>query len=310
MVLYFYERQKRGVREMDYCIGVDSGGTHMIGRALSLDGQLLAQAEAGPGNIFLNEEETIQNLTNVLNELLGQMKKGHCQYVLLGIAGVETAGNSQVVAELLTQKFDLPVYVISDAKLALLNGLKGEDGSLVIAGTGSVVYGRQEGTFLRFGGWGPLLGDTGSAYKIAENAMKHCLWMHDLGKTSTLTTSLLKKLGCQSLSEAVSVYNKCGRKEIASLAVIVGELGASGNLEAQEILTSEAHHLAKEVLGLIGQYQQPAPKKIALAGSVLLKNKFYQKALIACLKKQEASIEIFPVSTNNANGAIYWSRWK
>lgn len=295
---------------MEYCIGVDSGGTHMTGMALSLTGKQLAQVEAGSGNVFMDEKQAVANLTKVISSLLEKLSGQACRYILLGIAGVETAGNAVELATLFSKKFACPTYVISDAKLALLNGLQGQEGTLVIAGTGSVVYGRQAGQFMRFGGWGPKLGDTGSAYKIAEAAMKQCLWRHDLGEVSQLEKTLLATLDCPSLSQAVLVYNKLDRTTIASLAKDVGKLAEAGNVEAQQILQDQAGALAKEVLGLLHRYQDPRPLKVAVSGSVLVKNQYYRESLQAQLKTEFPQLEVFPVSKNNAEGAIYWPLWQ
>lgn len=125
---------------MEYVIGVDSGGTHIVAQALSQDGKIMEQSESGPGNILLNPEQTIQNLKDVIESLFLKQKRIDCKYILIGIAGIETTGNSSEISQLLTDYFKVTTYVISDAKLALLNGLEGKDGTLIISGTGSVVY--------------------------------------------------------------------------------------------------------------------------------------------------------------------------
>ncbi|WP_334332496.1 BadF/BadG/BcrA/BcrD ATPase family protein [Companilactobacillus sp. HBUAS59544] len=294
---------------MSYVIGIDSGGTHIVGQAFNEDNQLLSQVQSGPGNIFLNEEETLKNLSEVIDSLITQHGPANCKYILIGIAGVETKGNSKEVAEKLTQKFQIKTYVISDAQLALLNGLEGIDGTLVISGTGSVVYGRQNQQMLRFGGWGNLLGDTGSAYKITVTAMKKMLHQYDLGKTSSLQSTLLAQLNAQSPKEAVKNFYALNRKEIAAIALEIAKLADNADQEAIEVIKEEALALSNEIIGLFSRYQGQHPKDIALSGSVLVHNAMFRKFLTENVLKSYPDINATVVDTNNARGAIFWPLW-
>ena len=140
---------------MTYLIGVDCGGTHIVGQTWTTAPEHLVQSvTGGPGNVVLDYSAAVTNLTTVLDQLTAAIPASQIGLILIGIAGIETAGRADQVQKTITQRYHANTQVISDAKLALLNGLAGADGALVIAGTGSVVYGRQAGKFLRVGGWG------------------------------------------------------------------------------------------------------------------------------------------------------------
>lgn len=295
---------------MTYVIGIDSGGTHIVGQALTLDGEILAQTQSGPGNIFLDQPQTLANLQTVATTLLAKLGRADCQYILMGIAGVETTGNQTTVAADFTASLHVTTYVISDAQLALLNGLEGHDGTLVIAGTGSVVYGRQNHQLLRYGGWGNLLGDTGSAYRIVDEAMRIMLHDHDLGQDSELTTVLLPAFSAKTVKETVQQYYHLSRKEIAAVAIKVAQAASQDNQEALTALITQARALADETLGLISRYQKPIPTKVAFSGSVLVHNTFYRQTLLNKLQKVYPELEPIVVSTNNGRGAIFWQRWQ
>ncbi|MFD1465068.1 N-acetylglucosamine kinase [Lapidilactobacillus mulanensis] len=295
---------------MKYVIGVDSGGSHIVGQALEKSGKVIFQTQSGPGNIFLDQENTYQNLTTVLTEIFAHLDRADCQHILIGIAGVETTNNASEVATDFTEKFGVKTDVISDAQLALLNGLEGQDGTLVIAGTGSVVYGRQNKNMIRYGGWGFLLGDTGSAYKITEQAVKQILKQHDLQQSSELSAPLLQLFGAEDVKQAVQKYYALSRKDIAAFAVKIAELATTGSVEAQTVLTDQATALADEVLGLYAQYQQPIPERIAFSGSVLVHNDFYRHILLAHIQEQHPNVTGHVVSTNNGRGAIFWDAWQ
>lgn len=295
---------------MKYVIGVDSGGTHIVGQALTDTGKVLFETQSGPGNILLDETGTYQNLTTILTTIFENMPQADCQHVLIGIAGVETTGNATEVANYFTKKFEVKVNVISDAQLALLNGLEGQDGTLVIAGTGSVVYGRQNKKMMRYGGWGFLLGDTGSAYKITAEAMINALKAHDLNQANSLIESLINWLNATNIKQAVQKYYQLNRKDVASLAAKIAELAEKGDQTAQQILIDQATALAGEVLGLIKQYHAPIPERIAFSGSVLVHNDFYRETLLQQINHVYPEIKGHVVSTNNGRGAIFWEEWQ
>ena len=81
-------------------------------------------------------------------------------------------------------------------------------------------------------------------------------------------------------------------------------------MEATQIITNQAIALATEVLGLLKQYQEPCPKRLALSGSVLTNNDSYRNTLVTTIKTHYPELEIHIVATNNSHGAIYWSRWE
>ncbi|SCC12124.1 N-acetylglucosamine kinase [Weissella bombi] len=164
---------------MTYNIGVDSGGTHVVAMAWDMQGRVVAQGEAGPGNILMDQALTIQNITSAIMTIFDQVAQADCQQILIGIAGIETTNNQAELATLFKQRFSVNVAVISDAYLALVNGLEGEDGTLIISGTGSIVYGQQNKEQFRVGGWGNLLGDEGSAYSISREALQVSLQQLD-----------------------------------------------------------------------------------------------------------------------------------
>ncbi|MBA1395312.1 N-acetylglucosamine kinase, partial [Lactobacillus sp. XV13L] len=128
-----------------YQIGVDAGGTHTIAIAYDMNGQQLEQAETGPGQVNTDYSSAIANIVGAINQLIERID-GDCQRIMCGIAGLSVIGHaSEVAAEISSRAYNLPTRAVTDSLLALYNGLEGDDGSLVIAGTGSVFNGLQKG---------------------------------------------------------------------------------------------------------------------------------------------------------------------
>ena len=295
---------------MTYLIGVDCGGTHIVGQTWATTPEHLVQSvTGGPGNVVLDYSAAVTNLTTVLDQLTAAIPTNQIGLILVGIAGVETAGRADQVQQTIAQRYHVSTQVISDAKLALLNGLSGVDGTLVIAGTGSVVYGRQAGQFLRVGGWGYVLGDEGSAYDISKRAFKRVLTQTDNGQTSQLTAPLLAQLKVTDVAAAVQKFYVQDRQTNAQLAQLIAKLADQQNPEAIAVLVASAQALAQQIITLYQRFSEPQPQCVALSGSVLQHNRLVRETLIATVHQTIPTIAFNDIATNNAHAVIYWHRW-
>src|SRR5699024_272143 len=147
---------------LKYMIGIDAGGTHSTAIAYDANGKEVGRAESGPGPINNDYELGSKNIAEAANELRAKIDCD-CVNVLPVIAGLSVVANTpEVAATISSMVGSIPPRAIRDSLLALYNGLEGADGALVIAGTGSVVNGRQNGSLIAVGGYGSLLGDEGS----------------------------------------------------------------------------------------------------------------------------------------------------
>ncbi len=71
--------------------------------------------------------------------------------------------------------------LLHDAPIAHAGALGGQPGIVVIAGTGSVVYGCAPGVTWSAGGWGYLFGDEGSAFWLARESLAALMRREDEG---------------------------------------------------------------------------------------------------------------------------------
>ena len=92
---------------------------------------------------------------------------------------------------------DVAVEVTHDAKAALYAGNPAGCGVVLISGTGSIAYGRNDqGTEARCGGWGYLVGDEGSAVWIGREGLRAASYDHDRrGSPTSITRHLFADLG-------------------------------------------------------------------------------------------------------------------
>lgn len=291
---------------MSYVIGIDSGGTHITATAYR-DNTKFATATAGPGNILLDPNQTTTNLIKVIDNLAQKLAPDTCNSILVGIAGLESAQNPEPYLAKIRQHFQnltVNITFISDAKLALINGLEGKDGFLAIAGTGSIVYGKQANKYLRAGGWGYLLDDIGSAYRISQEAVSTALEKMDKGEQSSLVPAILDFFKEDSLKDVVSKYYTLTRTEIAGFSLKIAQIADQGNQEAINVLTHQADLLANEIINLINRYpQKDISLNLALSGSVLINNSIIQEKINSIVKSAYPTINI-TISTRNNTAAV------
>lgn len=290
---------------LKYMIGIDAGGTHSTAIAYDENGKELGRSEGGPGQINNNYELGIKNISDTINDLKNKID-GDCMKILAGIAGLSVVGNAPEVAATISSNVgNIPTRAITDSLLALYNGLEGADGALVIAGTGSVVNGRQNESLIATGGYGSQLGDEGSGYAITKSALQAALLKWDQRKKSSLIDLFNKIWDLNSMDEAPAKFYSMTSPEVASYAVEVAKLADNGDEEAREIIQEQAHLLARDIIFCLDRYEDPKPMRIALTGSVLSNNAM-MRSIMEDTVKEKYPDAVFSVSNGeNARGVIF-----
>jgi len=171
-------------------IGIDAGGTKTVCQRADQHGRILAEAR-GPGANL--QRAGVLRVEHVLRQVIADASGDGVpapDVVCLGMAGVDRPGDLNVVRELLLGiARGSRVVVVNDALIALEAGIPGGPGVVIIAGTGSIAYGRnREGMAARAGGWGYLLGDEGSGYWLGRHALRAVVRSADGRGPHTLLT--------------------------------------------------------------------------------------------------------------------------
>ena len=278
---------------LKYQIGVDAGGTHSTAIAYDENGKELGRAEGGPGQINADYEGGIKNISDTINELLNKID-GDCMRVLVGIAGLSVVGNAPEVAATISSR---------------INNLPGDDGALVIAGTGSVYNGLQDGHLIAVGGYGNILGDEGSGYAIARSAMQSALLSWDKREHNSLIDMFTKLFNVEHMDECNAKFYKMSNPEVAGMAVHVAKLADKGDEDATKIIKEQAHLLARDIIIGLDRYEDPKPMKIALTGSVLANNDMLRGLLEDEVKSKYPDV-IFSISNGENARAVLFDKSK
>jgi N-acetylglucosamine kinase-like BadF-type ATPase len=161
---------------MGYSLGFDGGGTKTDCVLLDPNGAAVGEGRSGPANpLRCGYDVAFSSLREAAAGAIAAagIRLADITGVCAGIAG---AGRSSVVLrimEFLAQEFPLALtQVATDYEIALEAAAGTGPGVVLIAGTGSVAYGRNAaGEAVRAGGYGPWIGDEGSAFEIGRRAV-------------------------------------------------------------------------------------------------------------------------------------------
>jgi N-acetylglucosamine kinase-like BadF-type ATPase len=141
------------------------------------------------------------------------------------------------------------VEVISDAEGALRGALGDRPGVLVLAGTGSIVLGRDgRGRLARAGGLGPLLGDEGSAFWLGRE------W--------------LRRPDAAGVARALA-RGPDAVARVAALAPAVLARARRGDRLARAIVADGQDHLAALTHDVARRLRLPAPVAVSWSGGLL-----------------------------------------
>lgn len=293
------------VNRLRYVIGVDGGGTKTEASAYDLNGKVIATSIKGFANLLNNEEIALNNIVSSIKEIIDKLGITELKGVYLGIAGSEVGENSKIISNKIKNELKVDSFVMNDAEIAIKAMLKGKDGILTIAGTGSVVFGINNNVTSRCGGWGNLLGDEGSGYRISIDAIKRMIFEEENSiERSELTKKIMEKLKIKSVEDITKFVYSSTKDEIASLTPIVARLAEAGDEIASEILINEGRELAKTVENVYKKLKFNGCS-IALVGGVIRKAKVIRKAFEDYLRENIVINEITDEEISPTMGAYY-----
>ena len=239
-----------------YVLGIDAGGTKTVCLLADETGRVVAEARGGGANLQASGELQVEKvLHRVMEDAIGD-RDIRPSAVCLGIAGVDRADDADAVRGIMRRLgFKTRTLVVNDALIALVAGAGDNAGVVVIAGTGSIAYGRDAaGRAARAGGWGYLLGDEGGGFWIGRSALAAVVRQYDgRGPATQLTHLVLEHLKLGSPAELIPAVYDIGlqRRAIAAIASLVHDACAAGDAVAADILSRAAAELSAAATSVI-----------------------------------------------------------
>jgi glucosamine kinase len=232
-------------------LGVDGGGTRCRARLVNAGGAILGESVAGPANIRIGLEESVRSVLAATGHCLAQAGASFSDtsdtiVACLALAGASEPGDAAAAQAAFETHF-ARAQITTDAHAACVGAHRGEDGGMIIVGTGSIGWAVRGGPFtgvsIRVGGWGFPVSDEGSGAWIGWEAVRRTLLAHDGRAAWTpLLTEVSQALGSEP--HAIVEWTGSARpRDFGRLAPLVLHHAAHEDLAAREIMRLAAGHI-------------------------------------------------------------------
>jgi N-acetylglucosamine kinase-like BadF-type ATPase len=275
-------------------LGIDGGATSTVALlAESASGRVLGRGVGGPSNIqAVGDEQALQALDTAVGaafEAAG-MPYTTVAAAALGLAGIDLNEGIDLIRNWANRvELAAKLSVANDATLLFAAGTPEGWGLAIVAGTGSIAFTLdREGRDARAGGWGYLMGDEGSAFRLGLLGLRAACRAADLiGPPTQLLPALLSKLGSNDPRDFIpAVYRgNWDKAAIAGLAPTVMELAEDGDEIARGIFANESLELARTAAGAVfngGLPREGVP--VALTGGLVLRNELFREKFLSNLR--------------------------
>lgn len=281
-------------------LGFDGGATKTAGTAIDRQKEVVAEAVGNAGNFqVIGVNKASENILDVTEAILkkADAKFSQIKSMYLGLAGAGRPDDADRMhngfVELLNKRnHSTPkVQIGSDAIAALEGAFAGKPGMILISGTGSILFAKDEvGRIHRTGGWGRFIGDEGSGYALGRACLSAVARDFDGRGKKTLMTRLLKEE--KKIDDPQSLIAKIYQEnfDIASAAPIVIEAAEKGDEVAIGVIADNANQLVDHVCAMIDKLGKMLP--LVLSGSILSIENILSRRLQETIKRDFPGIKI------------------
>lgn len=296
-------------------VGVDAGGTKT--RILVAAGERQLAELVGPGAAMAPGEA--EESANVIEPLVRDaiaaagLEGATPRVVCVGAAGVGREAEQSALQDTLTRRAVADEIVVeTDATIALADAFGENAGIILIAGTGSIAFGRNGiGVYARCGGWGPTFGDEGSGAWIGRKALGIVAAAHDGREPETaLTGAVLTAAQVNEVEQLIPWAIAADRDALAALAPSVMAVAMQDDARANALIDTAVEELVLHIraLGRRLFMDERAAFNVALTGGLLGRGSLVRKRLERRLKTAVPGATIRAGAVDPARGALQLAR--
>jgi len=253
-------------------IGVDGGATKCVVRVEDETGSLLGLEVSGPANIRLSADQAWQSIHSALNNIFRPLSlslaDSSCQFHAgMGLAGCEV---KEAYQAFLAHPHSLATLIVSsDSHTACLGAHGGQDGAIIIAGTGVVGFQIQQGKTVQVGGFGFPHDDEGGGAWLGLQAVRLTLqWLDGRLPASALASVVYSYFG-EDQDQLISFANRANSTQFAVLAPLVIQQAEAGDQMAGAVLQQAAKFI-DHIADTLGRQQLVSDKPLpcSLVGGI------------------------------------------
>jgi N-acetylglucosamine kinase-like BadF-type ATPase len=295
-------------------LGIDGGGSKtscLIGDEISILG---SGSAAGSNLVRVGETQAREARATAIRQAcaVAQVVPSQIQRVYVGLAGAARPEIRDRVLQIVSELIPGDVEVVGDIVIVLQAAFSDGPGVIVIAGTGSIAYGRNsEGDTARAGGWGFAISDEGSGHWIGRSFVAAAIRACDEGEDQNprALESLMKSWRLETREQLIPAANATPPPDFAALFPMVLSLADSGDPIAREVLLQAGTELAKLAGTVIRRlFPQSHSVPVAMSGGVFGSSALVRQVFYNNLRSAHPEAAINPSVIEPVRGALELAR--
>jgi len=293
-------------------LGIDGGGSKtvcVLGDETTILGRGLA---AGSNIVRLGEMRAREALSSAIGQACAEAKIDpvHIARTCIGVAGAGRVDIAEKIRALIAEVVGGAILVVGDMEIALHAVFGDGPGVIVIAGTGSIGFGRNaEGKTARAGGWGFAISDEGSGHWIGKRAVTAAMRARDQGTSGNLLDNLLKSFGIGSPDELVLTANASPPADFAKLFPAVLIAAEAGDAMANSVLVQAGDELSELAHVVIARlFPEKAAVPVAMSGGVFHNSRQVRETFISRLNALRSGVVVNADVVDPVLGALALAR--
>ena len=295
-----------------YYIGIDGGGSKTKFLCFDHAGRECGSA-ATTGTYCA--QDGIDAVLDRLKDGIAQCLPEQTHDVLIGF-GMPAYGENRELDALAVKKIretfaPMQVHIDNDSAIGWAGSLAMKPGISLVAGTGSIAYGRDaSGNTERCGGWHEFFSDEGSGYWLGKQLLQLFSQQSDgrLGQTA-LYGLVRSKLGLQDDFDIIILTNQQyaqSRKDTAALQKILLEAARMGDPNALACYDRAAEELSRLIVAVLSKLDLPDTVSVSYQGGLfsipdLIRDPVAQKVRAAAFPRK---IDFFTPKLDPCRGAV------
>jgi glucosamine kinase len=247
-------------------LGVDGGGTRCRARLETADGRVLGQGVSGPASMRFGIQAASASILGAAREALAQAGLNE-EALANTYAGIGLAGTGHIGARQALETWQHPfrkAWFEGDGYLAWLGAFGGDEGGIVVCGTGSIGI-TYKGQTIRVGGYGFPVSDEGSGAHIGLNAIRYSLRTLDGRARKTAFAQEVLERFSSDPAVVIRWSETASPTDYASFAAVVIKHAAASEPAASNLLRDAAVHIA----GLAEAVLERGAPRVALVGGLV-----------------------------------------
>ncbi|MFC2083929.1 N-acetylglucosamine kinase [Bacteroidota bacterium] len=302
---------------MSYLIGFDGGGTKTKCVVTNDNLEVQYECTGGPSNfLMLGNQKVTDTIISLLNESITKLNITYDDVdgIVLGSTGAgrrSDAENLEKDFNSLAENKGIKLKnfrVESDARIALEGAFSGKPGCILIAGTGSIMFGKdKDGNIHRVGGFGRFIGDEGSGYMLGKKGLNAVAKQFDgRGDKTNLSKILKTNYSINDPSTLITEIYK-NNFNISSIAPHIIKCAETGDEICLSIIEEEVEELILHLYSMQKKLNV-GNLNVCLIGSIISTNNFFSKTLKDKVSSKLKNISVLEPELPPALGAALMAK--